>query len=97
MAGAGKGVEVTIRNLDTGRVDTYQGMAVQMSIKPNPESWPMFVMRGGTRGDHVICLASTMHYLGLLHPETYARACMLRDSGKLPIPQQIGPQQELKS
>ena len=89
-------MEITVRNLDSGRVDTYNGLGFQLVVQPNPEAMPVLVLRGGTNENHVLMLASVMHNLAALQPKLWLQACMLRDSGKLPAPTMIGPQKELK-
>jgi len=92
-----RGMEVTVRNLDTGRVDVYNCLGFQLTYQPNPEAFPVLVLRGGTEDNHVLMLASMMHNIGHLQPKTWYKACMLRDGGRLPTPTMLGPQQELKS
>lgn len=81
-----------VQKQEQARSDTYSGIAALICVQPNPEAFPVLVMRGGWEDNHVLLLASMMHYMKFQQPRVYARALDLLDSGKLPAMTMVGPQ-----
>lgn len=86
-------LEITVvQKQEQARSDTYNGIAAFVVVQPNPEAYPLMVMRGGFEDNHVLLLACTLHYMKFQQPRIYQRALELAESGKLPPMAMVGPQ-----